>query len=287
MSAIGTSLDPEIIDLHSKGYGQKLIARMLSEAHQIEISQTNIAYRFKKLGLKPHIGSSNGGLALSGKTRIQKQVEDHHKSQRREMCQQYRGFKDLPLFCDAHVYKMRYRNDQDFRNKQIEKQKKWKARNPDKAKKSAKKYWGEWTERNSEKVKEIRRSYKKNPQNRIIMNMRKRLSCMLKGTKGYSKTAILKGIGCTRDELIAHIENQFKDGMSWDNYGEWHIDHIIPLASAKSHCINEMIENIKALNHYSNLQPLWAAENIAKGATIDPRLGSFRPCPGRVARTTA
>ena len=50
--------------------------------------------------------------------------------------------------------------------------------------------------------------------------------------------------------------------MSWDNYGEWHIDHIIPLASATTE------EGVLKLYHYSNLQPLWAKDNLSKGSKI-------------------
>ena len=64
--------------------------------------------------------------------------------------------------------------------------------------------------------------------------------------------------------LKKHIESQFKDGMSWENHKHdgWHIDHIIPLSSAK----NE--ENVYKLCHYTNLQPLWATENYKKGKKI-------------------
>jgi len=67
-------------------------------------------------------------------------------------------------------------------------------------------------------------------------------------------------IGCSSSELIEHLERQFKDGMSWENYGQngWVIDHIYPLAKAKSE--DELYE----LNHYTNLQPLWWYENLDK-----------------------
>jgi hypothetical protein len=71
-------------------------------------------------------------------------------------------------------------------------------------------------------------------------------------------------IGCSPQEFREYIESKFSEGMSWDNYGPrgWHLDHIIPLASAKN--INEAIK----LNHYTNLQPLWAEDNCKKGCRI-------------------
>jgi hypothetical protein len=76
---------------------------------------------------------------------------------------------------------------------------------------------------------------------------------------GYSKKSKTKEIlGCTFEELVCHLEKQFRRGMSWSNRDQWHIDHIVPLASAESE------EDIIKLNHFTNLQPLWAADNLAK-----------------------
>jgi hypothetical protein len=60
-----------------------------------------------------------------------------------------------------------------------------------------------------------------------------------------------------------HIERQFTKGMNWDNQGKWHIDHIIPLASANTE------EELIKLCHYTNLQPLWAEDNLTKSDKID------------------
>lgn len=80
---------------------------------------------------------------------------------------------------------------------------------------------------------------------------------------GYSKRSFThKMLGCTFEELKQHLESQFTEGMSWGNRGEWHIDHIVPLASATNEA--EMVE----LCHYTNLQPLWAEENRKKGAKM-------------------
>jgi len=72
-------------------------------------------------------------------------------------------------------------------------------------------------------------------------------------------------LGCSIENIKVYIESKFKPGMSWDNYGYkgWHIDHIIPLASAKND-----IDQIYKLCHYTNLQPLWESENCRKGSKI-------------------
>ena len=69
-------------------------------------------------------------------------------------------------------------------------------------------------------------------------------------------------LGCDWNFLKNHIEKQFNDGMSWENRNKWHIDHIIPLASAKSQ--NEL----EKLCHWTNLQPLWAIDNLKKKKNI-------------------
>jgi len=81
-----------------------------------------------------------------------------------------------------------------------------------------------------------------------------------KGHKMTSKNPLYEVLGCDIKFFIKHIENQFHDGMTWQNKGinGWHIDHIIELKTANT------IEEVKKLNHYTNLQPLWAKDNLAK-----------------------
>jgi len=71
-------------------------------------------------------------------------------------------------------------------------------------------------------------------------------------------------LGCSSDELITYLENQFGEGMTWDNYGlkGWHIDHIKPLCSFKL----DEAEEIRSATHYSNLRPLWAKDNLKKAS---------------------
>jgi len=94
---------------------------------------------------------------------------------------------------------------------------------------------------------------------RLACNMRVRLSEAVSG-KNKSASAI-KDLGCSLDELRLHLESQFKPGMTWENYGEWHIDHIRPLVSFDL----SNSKQAKTACHYTNLQPLWAEENFSKG----------------------
>ena len=84
----------------------------------------------------------------------------------------------------------------------------------------------------------------------------------MKTKKITSKNKTFDFVGCEPKMLIKHIEEQFKDGINWDNYGRWHIDHIIPLSSAKTE------EELYKLCHFTNLQPMWALDNIKKGSKI-------------------
>jgi len=96
---------------------------------------------------------------------------------------------------------------------------------------------------------------------RIQRNLRER---MRKALKGMSKTETTQELlGCSAEEFKAYISSQFEEGMSWENYGHtaWHIDHIKPLAAFD---LSDPEEQKKAF-HYSNLQPLWSADNLRKG----------------------
>jgi len=83
-----------------------------------------------------------------------------------------------------------------------------------------------------------------------------RISITKQGFTKNSKTYRI--LGCTHDEFIEYIGNKFTDGMTWENHGTWHLDHIKPISLAKSE--HETI----VLNHYTNFQPLWAKDNLKK-----------------------
>lgn len=97
---------------------------------------------------------------------------------------------------------------------------------------------------------------------RLSLNVRNRLNSFLKLNKISKKNKTFDIVGCNPIFLKEYIESKFTNGMSWDNRHMWHIDHIIPLSSAKTE------EEIYKLCHYTNLQPLWIKENLSKGSKI-------------------
>ena len=135
--------------------------------------------------------------------------------------------------------------------------KKYLKKNIEKQREYSKKYYSE----NKKKINEYTNTWRKNktkndPKFRLINCVRTAINRYLK-SKIYDTSEIL---GCTVDELKHHLEKQFTYGMTWDNHTKngWHIDHIIPLSSAKTD------EEIYKLCHYTNLQPLWSIDNIRK-----------------------
>lgn len=108
------------------------------------------------------------------------------------------------------------------------------------------------------KNKYARDRRKKNEMAKMRHNLGTRLYHVFKrlGLNKPANTNIL--LGADPQTIKNHITNQFAKDMSWDNYGKWHIDHIIPLASAKD------TDELVTLCHYLNLQPLWANENFSK-----------------------
>jgi hypothetical protein len=97
---------------------------------------------------------------------------------------------------------------------------------------------------------------------RLKENLRSRIYKAIK-SRGYIKNGNThKMLGESCEFIRDRLESMFSEGMDWGNYGDWHIDHIIPLASAK----NE--EDMIRLCHYSNLQPLWKLENLIKSKKV-------------------
>jgi hypothetical protein len=135
----------------------------------------------------------------------------------------------------------------------------------DKAKQYRKKYIAE----NLDWWRKYEREYRYNRRKediffRIKGNLSGRLSDLIK--KRNLSTNTLELIGCDRETFLSHIEKQFTEGMTWENYGlkGWHVDHILPLSSFDLTVEDE----VKKACYYINLQPLWWQDNLEKGNKI-------------------
>ena len=107
----------------------------------------------------------------------------------------------------------------------------------------------------------IKMKMRTDPNYRIAHYIRNRICTLLKKNK-FEKSVYM--LGCSIEELRKYLESKFKIGMSWDNHGKWHIDHIRPCASFD---LTDS-EQQKQCFHYTNLQPLWAKDNLSKGSKI-------------------
>ena len=99
-------------------------------------------------------------------------------------------------------------------------------------------------------------------QYKLSINLRSRLRIAINAN--YKSGSAVKDLGCSIDELKQYLESKFQPGMTWDNWtiDGWHIDHIKPLSSFDLTDRNQLLEAC----HYTNLQPLWAIDNLSKGA---------------------
>jgi len=97
---------------------------------------------------------------------------------------------------------------------------------------------------------------------KLTCTLRSRLYCAIRNTQKVGSA--VEDLGCSIKELKQYLENKFKNGMTWNNYGDWHIDHIIPLSIFDLKSRNDFLKAC----HYTNLQPLWGKENISKGNRI-------------------
>jgi hypothetical protein len=127
-----------------------------------------------------------------------------------------------------------------------------------------------WRKDNRKKLNEKHKLYEKqrkkiDPNFKLLKILRSRMNSALSKIKDTKKCAhTLELVGCSTTFLKEYLEKQFQDGMSWANHGKWHVDHILPCCKFKLEDPDEQ----KKCFHYSNLQPLWAKDNLAKGGKI-------------------
>ena len=147
------------------------------------------------------------------------------------------------------------------REEQNESYRKWHHANKEKANAYSKAWYAankeyalakaaEWQKTNKDKLKAQR--------DNIQTKLRNAVTYAFTRIRKNKPTDTQTLLGCTWKEAKAHFESLFQEGMSWENHGEWHIDHVRPVASFNQ-------DELYLMNHISNLQPLWAEDNLSKG----------------------
>lgn len=195
-----------------------------------------------------HVDSKSRDGRHASCKRCRKKYTDKYNSQNRDRINaRQREYNKIPTVRDRHKI--------------------WCSQYYQENKESISKRKTEWVENNRDKVRESskksQRRALKDPVKAEKHRMRSRIAMAVSSNGFRNKPKTEKLIGCSWVDFLAHIESLFRDGMSWDNRHLWHIDHIVPLDSAQT------IEEMSALCHYTNLQPLWARDNLSKGARVD------------------
>ena len=169
------------------------------------------------------------------------------------------------------VAQKKYESKPEIKEKRKEYHSEWSKEN----KKELKKYHTKWREENREHVNKYSREYERmrcatDPKYKLGRNTRTALSTCLKEANVAKYRSTFDILGYTLEELMEHLESLFTDGMTWDNYGEWHIDHIKPISSFK----NDTKPSI--VNSLNNLQPLWATTREINGVVYIGNLNKNR-----------
>lgn len=226
-------------------------------------SKPHISTRKKELGLRSASALHRRWSALLTKTR---------KSWREKPTQKARSLAYYYANHEANKAKMRLREKNryeklkhvpSFRAEKNRRCLAWQRAN--KARKLV--YDRQWRAKNPERHKQLtqaaRRRMSADPIHRIKLNLRRRLRGLIRKGKAAHGSHHHDFTGCTRHQLLLHLQSLWQGGMSWANYGtHWHVDHIKPLAAFdlrdEAQC--------RAAMHYTNLQPLTAEANMRKGA---------------------
>jgi len=184
----------------------------------------------------------------------------NHNKEKEKISNQLRWQKNFKKYRETNK-KYRAKNKNQLYNKT----KDWKEKN----KKLISEYNKNYYALNKEKiiqdtVRRIRNKRKNNPNFKIIDNMRTRIHSALNYHKLTKNQKTINLLGCSAEEFWIHLEKQFTYGMTKENHGRngWHIDHIVPLSSAKNQ------QELEKLLHYTNCRPLWAKDNLIKGNKI-------------------
>ena len=161
----------------------------------------------------------------------------------------------------------KYESKPETKKRKSENHKKWSEKNRE----HLTEYHKQWRTENVDKWRKTKRDYEKNrkdsdPLYKLVANFRTAIYTVLKESNVDKYGHYFDVLQYTPEELINHLEKQFKDDMTWDNYGIWHVDHKLPITSFD---IQEMgDEEFMKCWCLDNLQPMWGEENIRKSNKV-------------------
>jgi len=211
---------------------------------------------------KDKISKQNKAYKKDNKDKISKQTKAYKKDNKDKIKEQRNAYLEANRDKVKEQKKVYYESNKDKVSVQ---NKDYKKNNKDKISVQNKIY----CETNREKLRFQKNNYSKNRkktdiQFKLSCNLRARLHSAI--NRNYKAGSAVKDLGCTIDELKTYLESKFQSGMSWDNWkmDGWHIDHIKPLTSFDLTDRNQLLEAC----HYTNLQPLWATDNLIKSDKI-------------------
>jgi ATP-dependent Lon protease len=161
----------------------------------------------------------------------------------------------------------KYESKPETKKRKSENHKKWSEQN----KEHLKQYIKEYRKNNVDKIRQIKRDYERyrkasDPAYKLISNFRTAIYQVLKENNVEKNKHYFDILKYTPEELISHLEKQFTDSMTWENYGEWHVDHRIPISSFNFESVDD--DSFIKCWSLENLQPMWGKENITKGDKI-------------------
>jgi hypothetical protein len=157
----------------------------------------------------------------------------------------------------------KYESKPETKKRKSENHKKWSEKNRE----YLTEYHKKWRTENVDKWRKTKRDYEKHrkdtdPLYKLISNFRTAIYQVLKESNVEKNGHYFDILQYSPEELIIHLENQFKEDMTWDNYGIWHVDHKLPITSFDIQEIGD--EEFMKCWCLDNLQPMWGEENIRK-----------------------
>lgn len=187
------------------------------------------------------------------------------------------SWSELGRHFGLHQSSVRMWVEEDARKKKLSSRvgymKEYFLQNKDKLKQSGAEYYkknrerskeltAKWARENKDKINaNHHRKWKTDPQYRLSCLLHSRLTKAIR--RNTKRGSAVDDLGCSVAELKVQLESQFQDGMSWENQGQWHIDHVKPLASFDLADREQFLEAV----HHTNLQPLWERDNLIKGSS--------------------